>query len=308
MVTLLESAIPEIQFDNYDDWNGGRCYYSLHLMIPRKVFAKIEDRIEALQKTIGSKLLTVFKKTDPHFLTSVVISPQIVSYAAKSDVPPPTDAVKRIWGAGRLRVFLSHVSSHKREVARLKECLRIYGISAFVAHEDIKPTREWQREIETALNTMHILAAILTPDFKNSLWTDQEVGYAIGRGIKTIPIRTGALPHGLLGTQQALRGDLAEPSILARDLVKLVLEDGDLQPRMQEALISALAESSGWADSKSVVAQLETCRHFTSDQLQAISRSLRDNSQVRDAFGVPAKLKALISKHSPQEEKDEVPF
>ena len=177
LVELLESATPEIHFDNYDNWNGGQYYHSLQLSIPRRVFAQIEARLEAIQKSIGSKLATVFPNTDPHFLSGVVIAPQVAA-RGHHQATVPTDAVARIWGDNKVRIFLSHISKHKRDVASLKDCLQVYGISAFVAHEDVEPTREWQREIEIALNTMHVLVAVLTPGFSESLWADQEVGYA----------------------------------------------------------------------------------------------------------------------------------
>jgi len=45
-------------------------------------------------------------------------------------------------------------------MGRLQSSLRRFGISAFVAHVDIDPTKEWQDEIEAALFSMDALAAI----------------------------------------------------------------------------------------------------------------------------------------------------
>jgi len=51
-------------------------------------------------------------------------------------------------------------------MARVKTRLAMYGISAFAAHDNIKPTKEWISEIETALvTTYHALAAFLAPEF-----------------------------------------------------------------------------------------------------------------------------------------------
>lgn len=72
-------------------------------------------------------------------------------------------------------------------------------MSSFVAYTDIKPTKEWQGEIENALHSMDALAAILMPGFKDSDWTDQEVGVAIGRGVPIIPIMRGLTPYGFIG-------------------------------------------------------------------------------------------------------------
>jgi hypothetical protein len=79
-----------------------------------------------------------------------------------------------IWPEGMLRLFISHSSVHKQDVSFLAEMPRIQGIHGFVAHVDIEPTREWQGEIESALETCDALCAYLTPDFISSRWCDQE--------------------------------------------------------------------------------------------------------------------------------------
>jgi hypothetical protein len=105
-------------------------------------------------------------------------------------------SAKHVWGNNhRFRLFLSHkaeAKSHKaeakREVARLKKALRVLGVSAFVAHEDIDPTEAWQDVIEDALLTMDGFVAVMTKDFHDSEWTDQEVGFALARGVPTIAL------------------------------------------------------------------------------------------------------------------------
>jgi hypothetical protein len=49
------------------------------------------------------------------------------------------------------------VSKDEATAMRLKECLGAYGITGFVAHEDIEPSRVWQTEIERALFAMDAL-------------------------------------------------------------------------------------------------------------------------------------------------------
>ncbi len=108
--------------------------------------------------------------------------------------PAPTPD---FWKENYFKLFLSHVSSYKKKTAELQEALEYYGITAFVAHEDIKPTKEWQAEIEVALETMDGLAALLTPKFHESNWTDQEIGFAIGKGVPILSIRLKLDPYGV---------------------------------------------------------------------------------------------------------------
>lgn len=49
------------------------------------------------------------------------------------------------------RLFMSHLSAEKIFAAQPQEALLKHGISAFVAHNYIEPTLEWQTQIETPL-------------------------------------------------------------------------------------------------------------------------------------------------------------
>jgi len=311
MSSLLESAEASISFEEYDNWNGGQNYYSLQLRIPRKHFASLEPNIEKLQKSLKTKIEAMFKNTDPHFLTSVVIVPQIKK-SDKSQKPKiKSDAIERIWGEVGFRLFISHVSEHKHHISKLKQNLSIFGVSSFVAHEDIEPTQDWQNEIEAALNTMNALTAVTTKEFKKSLWTDQEVGYALGRGIKTIAVMVGELPHGLLARQQALKGNFDNIPELAKGIVSILLKDPKTQSFMRDMLINALLKSSSWANTKLIMEQIEQIESFSTENLDNFEKALKENSQVKNAFGVPAKINTLLNSYRVQsavESTDEFPF
>ena len=93
------------------------------------------------------------------------------------------------WRSGYFRVFISHLTENKESATYLKNYLAKYGIDCFVAHEDIEPSKLWQTEIEKALASMDLLCAIITPNFYQSKWCDQEVGIALGRAIPTLSIK-----------------------------------------------------------------------------------------------------------------------
>jgi hypothetical protein len=107
--------------------------------------------------------------------------------------------VARLWAPDRFRLFLSHVSAHKVPISKLKIELANFGVDAFLAHEDIEPTREWRDEIAVALGSMNALVALFTPGFHESSWTDQEIGWALGRGVLVMSVRLGTDPYGFGG-------------------------------------------------------------------------------------------------------------
>jgi hypothetical protein len=144
-----------------------------------------------------------------------------VPRGATSGLIPP-----RNWKDTRkFRLFISHISKDKHRAMRLKECLEPYGITGFVAHEDIHPTVEWQTEILRALHFMDAFIAIHTNGFSNSCWTQQEIGFAVGRGVKIISFKMGEDPTGFIATRQALARGLRTAEEIAVEIDKLLASD-----------------------------------------------------------------------------------
>ena len=129
---------------------------------------------------------------------------QHVGYLLAEVAKPGIDAP--FWRKRMFRVFISHLSSEKTLAANLQEELLNFGISSFVAHNDIEPTLEWLGQIETALATADSVVALLHPAFHQSDWTDQEIGFAMGRGLPVFAVRFGQDPYGFIGRFQAFSG------------------------------------------------------------------------------------------------------
>lgn len=154
-----------------------------------------------------------------------------------TSVPPSGDD---LWAPDSPRVFISHLASAAGEVHNLATLLHRFGFTCFVAHDAIEPTRAWQKEIERALASCEVLLAYLTPRFAESQWTEQEVGWALGRGAIAVPVAIdGEVPIGFLGAYQAVphrTGDSAAG--LARQVFRAA---ADASFRNQSALSAAVA-------------------------------------------------------------------
>jgi hypothetical protein len=154
-----------------------------------------------------------------------------VNGTAIGDPSPP-----RNWANTKLfRLFISHISADNTKATRLKECLAPYAIAGFVAHEDIHPTLEWQSEIERALRSMDAFIAVLTPGFSKSVWTQQEIGFAIGRGVKVISFKMGEDPTGFLSREQALPRQKRTAEEVAKEIDMLLSHDARTADRLAGA-------------------------------------------------------------------------
>ncbi|MEO9969479.1 MAG: toll/interleukin-1 receptor domain-containing protein [Hyphomonadaceae bacterium] len=133
----------------------------------------------------------------------------ILQIAQDLDIQAQSDLLSQTLPANwletdNLKLFISHISIDKDKATRLRDCLVPLGVSAFVAHEDIEPTKIWREEILKALSTMDAFLSIHTDGFSKSFWTQQEVGFAVARGVKRIAFKMGEDPTGFLSAQQAL--------------------------------------------------------------------------------------------------------
>lgn len=163
-----------------------------------------------------------------------------------------TDAyrVNQLWGKGSIRVFISHIAKHKLMAIELKERLTELGVASFVAHEDIEPTAEWQTEIERALFSMDIFVALLTEGFNESDWTDQEIGFALGRGAPIICVSRGKRPYGFIAKYQAIQWENKSGEQVADEILGVLLKTEELTSQAKDAFITAVSNAYSFAPRK----------------------------------------------------------
>jgi hypothetical protein len=291
---ILDLATVMISNAGYD---FGHDIYSFDLRLPPAKFAAIEQHIDAFEKKLRAKLLKIGLDGDHEYLTVVRIVPALVLNPGSLSTSMPTQTdVKRIWKPGRIRLFLSHVSRIKIQTSALKEALSAFGIDAFVAHEDIQPNQVWLKEIEFALHSADALCALVTEDFIKSQFTDQEVGFALGRGIPVIPVRCGTDPYGLFGKHQAISADLAKLQEAAPKIAEVIAQQDHLKVRFTEATVDSIVLAYSFKNAKNAMKQLQSTRAALSDaQILRLLEAVRDNSQVRDAHGVPPQIRSIAA-------------
>jgi len=219
--------------------------------------------------------------------------------------------VRRLWPDNRFRLFLSHISKHKVEVSKLKQELAWRGVTGFVAHDDIEPSLEWRGEIELGLRSMHAIVALMTTGFHESHWTDQEIGWALGRGVLVVPVRLGVEPYGFAGKYQGVSGSLEQPSKLAASIVKALLANTQTKAEMRRSMITAFAEVPSFNTAITLSEIIIEFQEFTADEKTVLWRACSENSQVAQAYGVVKRIHAAIGKPpspKPVWNDDDIPF
>lgn len=275
-----------------DNWNGGTYGHAVYLVVPETLYLSSLKRKDILQKQIRDDINKIHNVQN-EFIEEVFLEMEEVAedrdwrkesgllLSGKRILLPVTET--RIWGNEGFRVFLTHKAEVKKQTSDLKERFRPFGISCFVAHEDIHPTKEWQNEIENALFSMDALVALMTDEFHDSLWTDQEVGCAFGRGVPIISVKLGRDPYGFIGKFQALSCGW---DIAAVEIVKLLIK----YDRMLSAYIKAVQSCVSYDQGNKLSEILPTIGKLSSQQANDLISAFNDNGDVRGSYGFNGKF------------------
>jgi hypothetical protein len=288
---IIVNSKPRIQAGcSYDNWNGGTHGHAIYLAMPESIYLSTVNEKAELQSKIREGLNKIHDIQN-EFVDEVFFEMEVPDdHDWRKDsgllvthnrvIPDPV--ANRIWDKECFRVFLSHKAEVKKETAALKKKLRIYGVSCFVAHEDIHPTKEWQNEIENALHTMDSFVALLTDGFHDSLWTDQEVGFAFGRGIPIISVKLGKAPYGFIGKFQALSATWeTAPIEIAKILIKKV--------PMLKAYINAVKNCQSYDSGNKLAELLPFIDKLSKNQIEKLINAFNENSQINDSYGFNGK-------------------
>jgi hypothetical protein len=103
--------------------------------------------------------------------------------------------------------FISYSTKNKIIAGKIKLAFEDLRIDSFMAHEDIQPSQEWQKTILEHLAMCSIFVPVISEEFMESEWTQQEAGMVMNNpGIIILPICISICnPPGFLARYQALK-------------------------------------------------------------------------------------------------------
>lgn len=192
----------------------------------------------------------------------------------------PADRADDLWGTGIVRVFLSHLAAERAFIGEVSEQLSGVGLSSFVAHDSIDVSREWQGEIERALRTADVLVGLAHSGFAESFWTQQEVGWALGREIPILLIGLGEVPRGFPARYQAPMLSARSPWQVASTIAVWLTRQEQWGSAVVDALVGELEHASSFVAARTAAERLKEVGRLTPAVLDAIERAYLSNDQL----------------------------
>jgi hypothetical protein len=214
---------------------------------------------------------------------------ELERYLDPADGQPsaPASAGPGPWkGEGTFRLFISHTHPNAPFAAAMKKHLERFLIESFVAHNDIEPSQKWMRVIESALLTCHAAVALVTPDFRESQWCDQEVGFCLARSLLVVPLIRGPDPHGFLSEVQGVKlSDQTSAQSAATNVLRILASRDETRNRMATSVVRFYAASKNFESTRQAFTLLARIpkEAWTPEMVYEVERAAKDNYQVKAA-------------------------
>lgn len=198
----------------------------------------------------------------------------------------------------RITSFISYASSDKKIAGKLKRYLMLYcGFDVFLAHEDMQPSIEWEKEIMEAIKKADYFIPLISEGFKTSDFTDQEVGAAVCMEKRIIPVKLQRIsPYGFMSRYQAFQYKLTPyQNSITDNILQLTIQvalltryykDDVLNLKATNSIIFALFKSSSFDASNTIIKIICQMRNLNQKHIELIKKAIELNSQVAGAFDV----------------------
>jgi len=131
-------------------------------------------------------------------------------------------------------LFVSHATRDKKAVELVRSRIEPLGVSLYLAEHDNKAGERLSSKVEDSLSRSDAVLVLLTPNGYDSLYVQQEIGFATARNKLVIPLLAPELAGVSLGMLNDIEYILFDPTNPADGLAR-VSERVDALVRQRKA-------------------------------------------------------------------------
>jgi len=192
---------------------------------------------------------------------------------------------------------MSYKHEDREMAGEFKLNLELFGFSVFLAHEDIEASKDWPEVILHELRSTDVFIPLLTSRYKESQYTDQETGVAIGRGLPIIPLKVDIDPYGFLDKTQAQKVDSEDVRGCCVEILDVISGIDYLQEKLRRSLIQGFGNSMNFEDAILKSGYLLRQVPYTELEINAILRMASQNHANYGSFEACRNIEGLIEIH-----------
>ena len=195
-----------------------------------------------------------------------------------------------------MQVFICHSSKDQECVKKLSTNLEIYYSLNVFSSDELKGGEGYPLQLITAIKKYDMFVVLLSKNFHNAEFTEQEVGIALAQNKPVLPLTIdGTIPFGYIKTTQAVTVDSNFDSL--PNMLKISTAIYDLfyinKSEKINAIISNLEKAYSYSNKNSLARMLEVDGEYAEHQLLKLKRVL-DNGELEETRVAKDRIKAIL--------------
>lgn len=219
---------------------------------------------------------------------------------------------RAVFSPAPARAFISYNKEDINLATIIKRDLTFFGLSVFLAKQDLTPGGNFDTEILQNLESSDIFLPILTKNYYKSEYTDQETGVAVVLNKLILPLRWTEKPRGFISGIHAKQIDVEKVSNSGSDFYHcrstckeiidalITNENSNYDDQIRHSVIMGFTQSPSFAITDLTLDLIKSYKFFTESEVIEILTKSADNNDVYWHSHARVFLKALLRKHLKQ--------
>lgn len=129
---------------------------------------------------------------------------------------------------------------------------------------------------------MDAFCAVLMEGFKESSWTDQEVGVAVGRNVLIIPIRRGLDPYGFIGKYQGFQAIGKNVGQVAEGIFEIISRNEKTKGKYLNTLVELILLSNTANQGIERLKALKKIKDLPKEKVEHLQDKIIDNENLKE--------------------------
>lgn len=201
----------------------------------------------------------------------------------------------------RIYAFISYSSKQKIIGGKFKSCLENFcGYETFIAHDDILGSSIWEEEVIKAIKNADFFIPLVSKEFKESPFTDQETGIAVCLKKKIIPVKLDEInPYGFIEKYQALqyKNNINKLALTIAQIGLIYEPQSSYHQKALNSIVQAFCKSISFEIANATIQILCKCNDLSPHQLTQIVKAIKTNYQIENAYGLNELKECLRKKY-----------
>ena len=192
-------------------------------------------------------------------------------------------------------VFLSYDKEDTNAAAIVYEGLKNIGIDCFFAPVDLPVGQDFRIKLMEKIKSCTTIVVLISQNYHTSVYTDQELGIALGLNKNIIPIcLDDAIPYGFLDGKQCICCNGASVSTQMEKLEEVILQYIGYEKTQVDFHIEHIYVSNSWEEAGYWAQKIQDVTQFSTNQVNRIADAIIRNDQVRNSWAAWPILKVIL--------------